>query len=114
MSAFLIITDPAFAQDTPPSNYIKSPRKFIGEKSGEVEFGAELGEVRSTFLETVTSRTGTTYVYAEQITYILAGLGLLGMVLMATVGKWNWKWAFAICGGLFVLAGFQAIIYFLN
>ena len=99
-------------------NFIKPPRVFIDAAGGDAQFGAEVGadenDVRSVFLNTLTQRTGTTYVYAEQITYILAGVGLLGMVLMATFGKWQWKWAFALAGGLFVLAGFQAIIYFLN
>ena len=78
-------------------------KKDYSDKDNQTKFG-----------ETVNERVGLSYQYAEKVTYILAGVGILYLVLMATFGKFQWKMFFAIGGGLFVLAGFQAIIYFLN
>ncbi|MHA1540220.1 MAG: hypothetical protein ACTSXQ_07075 [Alphaproteobacteria bacterium] len=75
---------------------------------------SNLDSAQKRFVQTTEERVGLTYDYAEKIAYVLAGFGMLGMVLMAATGHWSWKWFFALCGGLFILAGFQAIIYFIS
>ena len=75
-----------------------------------------MGEVDAdyTLMNVATSRLDTIHATLRQITYVLAGVGLIGLVLLAAVGKWEWKWFFMLCGGLFLLAGFQSLINFLN
>ncbi|MHA1540221.1 MAG: hypothetical protein ACTSXQ_07080 [Alphaproteobacteria bacterium] len=84
----------------------KSPYQY-GEPVSE-------GYAQARFHDVAVDRVGRTYDYAEDITYILAGCGILGLALMATIGKWQWKWFFMLIGGLFILAGFRALINFLN
>ena len=87
--------------------------EMTGYKTLQTREGA-LDKQQKIFVRTMDERVGLTYDYAEKITYILAGFGMLGMVLMAAIGHWSWKWFFALCGGLFILAGFQAVIYFIS
>ncbi|MHA1539597.1 MAG: hypothetical protein ACTSXQ_03885 [Alphaproteobacteria bacterium] len=67
-----------------------------------------------TLMNVATARLDTLHTTLRQITYVLAGVGLIALVILAAVGKWEWKWFFMLCGGLFLLAGFQALINFLN
>ena len=62
----------------------------------------------------IRSRTGTAYDYGENITYVVAGFGMLALVIMAFVGKFQWGHLVALVGGLAILAGFQYIVYFLG
>ncbi|MHA1540219.1 MAG: hypothetical protein ACTSXQ_07070 [Alphaproteobacteria bacterium] len=62
----------------------------------------------------VRSRTGTAYDYGENITYVIAGFGMLALVIMAFMGKFQWAHLVALVGGLAILAGFQYIVYFLG
>ena len=72
------------------------------------------GFAQTRFHDIAVNRVGRTYDYSEDIVYILAGCGILGLAVLATVGKWEWKWFYMIIGGLFILAGFRALINFLN
>ncbi|MHA1540215.1 MAG: hypothetical protein ACTSXQ_07050 [Alphaproteobacteria bacterium] len=77
-------------------------------------FGIADPERQELGLRTAEWRSQTAFIYIKRITYIYAGFGVIALVLLAVVGKWQWKWFFMICGGLFVLAGSQQLVYFLN
>ena len=59
-------------------------------------------------------RSEAAYIYIKRITYIYSGVGVIGLVIMAVFGRFQWKWLFALVGGLFVLAGAQQLVFFLN
>ncbi|MHA1539596.1 MAG: hypothetical protein ACTSXQ_03880 [Alphaproteobacteria bacterium] len=69
---------------------------------------------RSTVFRVAQRRSDVAHTWARMMFYIGAGCGLCVLVVMAAVGKWQWSWFFMIVGGLFVIAGFQALINFLN
>ena len=77
-------------------------------------FGIADPERQELGLRTAEWRSQTAFIYIKRITYIYAGFGIIALVLLAVVGKWQWKWFLMICGGLFVLAGSQQLVYFLN
>ena len=82
--------------------------------SGDEKFKlGQTGEDR-TIINVAMTRVDTIHSTLRQLTYVLAGIGLIGMVIMAAIGKFQWKYLFALAGGLFLLAGFQAMINFLN
>ncbi len=54
------------------------------------------------------------YGHAETFTYIVSGLGMLAMVILAFMGKFQWKWFTALCGALIIIAGFQYMVAFLS
>ncbi len=68
----------------------------------------------NTFLDVASSRIDTAHKYTRNITYVLAGFGLIALVIMAAMGKFKFQWLFMLAGGLFLLAAFQALINFLN
>ncbi|MHA1540216.1 MAG: hypothetical protein ACTSXQ_07055 [Alphaproteobacteria bacterium] len=60
------------------------------------------------------ARTRYTSHAIERFTYISAGIGVFAMAMFAFFGKFEWKWFFMICGGLFLMSGFQMMIDFLH
>ena len=50
----------------------------------------------------------------ERFTYLASGIGVFGMAILAFLGKFEWKWFFMLCGGLFMVSGFQMMIDFLH
>ncbi|MHA1540217.1 MAG: hypothetical protein ACTSXQ_07060 [Alphaproteobacteria bacterium] len=51
--------------------------------------------------------------YGFKATYVFAGLGLMGLVIFAFMGKFRWSWLAALLGGLVIMAGFQSLIQFI-
>lgn len=48
------------------------------------------------------------------IAYGLAGMGVLGMAVLAMMGRFEWRWFFAVIGGLAVLGGLNEGIQYLT
>lgn len=66
------------------------------------------------FLVTANNRMQEVSRQSYIVTYILAGMGMLYLVIMAFMGRFNWKHSAAIIGGLAILAGFQYMVAFLS
>ncbi len=75
---------------------------------------APFGTVNNKFLEVTEERADILYATIKKVSYVLAGIGAIALVVMAAFGKFQWKWFFMLIGGLFLLAGFQAMVNFLN
>ena len=88
-----------------------APESFAQLEKPGAGFGAG-GD--PTALATAENRSMAAFVYAKRITYIYSGVGVLGLVILAAFGRFQWKWFFMLCGGLFVLAGAQQIVFFLS
>ena len=69
---------------------------------------------RSTIFQVAQRQSDVAHMWARDAFYIGAGCGVCLLTIMASIGKWKWDWFFMIVGGLFVIAGFQAMINFLN
>lgn len=50
----------------------------------------------------------------RQVIYILGGIGLVVMAIFAFFGRFKWGHFLALCGGLFLVAGADALISFLG
>ena len=83
---------------------------FQPDPEGEAPFGT----VNNHIMKITQDRADTIYITVRKLSYVLAGLGALTLVILAAFGKFQWKWFFMLLGGLFILAGFQSMINFLN
>ncbi|MHA1539161.1 MAG: hypothetical protein ACTSXQ_01640 [Alphaproteobacteria bacterium] len=72
------------------------------------------GDAQEEFLATAECRSITAYHYLRRISYIYFGFGVIALTFMAYFGQFTYKWFFAFCGGLFILAAGQAMIELLN
>ena len=86
----------------------------VSGPGGSSDFTLGTAAEDTTILDVATSRVDTLHVTLRNLTYVLAGIGLIALVIMAAIGKFQFKWLFALAGGLFLLASFQAMINFLN
>ena len=66
------------------------------------------------FLETANSRVQEVSRQSYVVTYVIAGFGMLFLVIQAFMGRFSWKHAVALMGGLTILAGFQYMVAFLS
>ncbi|MHA1540218.1 MAG: hypothetical protein ACTSXQ_07065 [Alphaproteobacteria bacterium] len=82
--------------------------RHMGFHSPHVEERAKMK-----FLYTGVSRLESASQYAHTTTYVIAGIGMLGLVILAFMGKFQWPWLVSLCGGLLLMAGLQSVIQFL-
>ncbi|MHA1539643.1 MAG: TrbC/VirB2 family protein [Alphaproteobacteria bacterium] len=75
---------------------------------------ASFGTSNNQLLRVTEAKADAVYLTVRKVTYVLAGLGAIALVVMAAFGKFEWKWFFMLIGGLFILAGFQSLVNFLN
>ena len=112
-------TLPAHAQNNPPTTNSKWSGTGIALPPTLVDptkanYGTFNKDEDLKFFQTNRSRIGIAHDYAENITYVLAGMGMLALVIMAFMGKFSWKVLTMILGGLAILAGFQYVVYFVS
>ena len=75
---------------------------------------APFGTVNNQILQVTEARMDVLYATIKKVSYVLAGVGAIALVVMAAFGKFQWKWFFMLILGLFLLASFQGLINFLN
>lgn len=83
---------------------------IVPEEGMEASFGTSNNQL----LRVTEAKADAVYLTVRKVTYVLAGLGAIALVVMAAFGKFEWKWFFMLIGGLFILAGFQSLVNFLN
>ncbi len=98
---FFLQVTPAMAQTA--RNHLTPPRVDVFGEGGD-----------TTALQTAEMRSESAYIYIKRMTYIYSGVGVIGLVILAVFGRFQWKWFIALVGGLFVLAGAQQLVFFLN
>ena len=80
--------------------------------NGPQSFGVQ--QSNDTFWCVAQQRSDTTHTELRRIFYLMAGIAIIAFSILAAIGKFQWKWLFMMTGGLFLAAGFQKLIDFLN
>lgn len=65
-------------------------------------------------LSQATSAVTQVYQAAVSVVYILGAIGLMVMAVFAFLGRFKWVHFLSLCGGLFLVAGTNALIQFLG
>ena len=71
-------------------------------------------EARANSFDLANNRVQDFYGYAETFVYVASGIAMLAMVIMAFLGKFQWKWLVTMAGALLLIAGFQYLVVFLS
>jgi hypothetical protein len=88
------------------ANYISTTAAFpetIADEQATMQLADGSGDAEL-FTHSRTLAYGTAN-RATPVAYGLAGLGVMGLGTLAIFGRFQWRWFFAIVGGLVIIAG---------
>ncbi len=85
---------------------------IINDPQGYRQFGQQ--QSVDSFFCTAQDRSDVSHQYLRQMFYVGSGIGVLGLGILAAIGKFRWVWFFSMVGSLFLIAAFQKLIDFLN
>jgi hypothetical protein len=97
------------------ANYISTTAAFPGTIAAE-QATMQLADGRGDaelFTHSRTLAYGTAN-RAIQVAYGLAGLGVLGLGTLAILGRFQWRWFFAVVGGLVIIAGLNGGVRYIT
>jgi len=88
------------------SSYLTTTEPFPdGLAADQAAMGLADGSADAALFDNSTLLAANTANNTRQVTYGLAGLGIIGLGVMAMLCRFQWRWVFAVVGGLLVLAG---------
>ena len=88
------------------SSYITTTEPFPDNLGADqAAMGLADGSTDAALFDNSTILAANTANNTRQVAYGLAGLGIAGLGVMAMLGRFQWRWFFAIVGGLLILAG---------